>query len=90
MTRYIRLSTLCVLLLPQFCTTAVAGEVRFDGTNVMQGEFKKLERGQVYFKTPATETITIDLDHVDSISTTKNLEIELDSGEILYGTVDRW
>lgn len=88
MTRYIRLSTLCVLLLPQFCTTAVAGEVRFDGTNVMQGEFKKLERGQVYFKTPATETITIDLDHVDSISTTKNLEIELDSGEILYGTVD--
>jgi hypothetical protein len=35
----------------------------------------------------ATDTIAIDWDHVDSLSTSKNLEIELDSGEILYGTI---
>ena len=87
MTKNKRLSALGFICLPFICAIAAAGEIRFDGRSFMEGEFKKFERGQVYFKTLATDTIAIDWDHVDSLSTSKNLEIELDSGEILYGTI---
>ena len=67
---------------------ALAGEVRFDGQNHLLGEFKRIERGMLYFKTPGTDTISIEWDHVDSLSSPKNLEIELDDGQILYGSIE--
>ena len=88
MTTNKRLPALGFLCLPFICGVAAAGEVRFDGDNRMLGEFKKLERGQLSFKTVATDTIQIDWDHVDSVSSSKFLEIELTSGQIFYGRIE--
>lgn len=85
MTTRKRLSVLGFICLPLICAIAAAGEVRFDGDNRMLGEFKKLERGKLYFKTAATDTIQIDWDHVDSVRSSKHLEIELTDGRLLYG-----
>ncbi len=54
----------------------------------MQGELKRLDRGELYFKTPGTDTISIEWNHVDGVSSSKNLEIELDNGTILHGVVE--
>ena len=54
----------------------------------MQGELKHLDRGELYFKTPGTDTISIEWNHVDRVSSSKNLEIELDNGDILYGVIE--
>ena len=81
-------SALCCVGLALLCTEALAGQVQFDGQNSLQGELKRLERGMLYFKTPATDTISIEWDNVDSLSSPKNLEIELDDGRILYGSVE--
>ncbi len=80
------LSTLCCIGLPLLCAAASADEVRFDGQNVMQGELKRLDRGELYFKTPGTDTISIEWNHVDGVSSSKTLEIELDNGDILYAS----
>ena len=66
----------------------MADEVRFDGASTMTGELKHLDRGKLSFKTPATDTITIDWSHVDSVRNSKTLEIELTDGTLLYGTLD--
>jgi hypothetical protein len=54
----------------------------------MSGELKQLDRGNLYFKTPGTNTISIEWNHVDLVSSTKNLEVELDNGQILYGVLE--
>ena len=54
----------------------------------MQGELKNLDRGELSFKTPGTDTISIEWNHVDGVSSSKNLEIELDNGDILYGVIE--
>jgi len=81
------LSTLCIGI-PLLCGAAVADEVRFDGQNVMQGDLKRLDRGKLYFETPGTNTISIEWNHVDGVSSSKTLEIELDNGDILYGVIE--
>ncbi len=88
MTNKKTLSTLCCIGLPLLCAAASADEVRFDGQNVMQGELKRLDRGELYFKTPGTDTISIEWNHVDGVSSSKTLEIELDNGAILYGVIE--
>jgi len=80
--------SLCCIGLPLIGATALADEVRFDGQNVMQGELKRLDRGELYFKTPGTGTISIEWNHVDEVSSSKNLEIEFDNGDILYGVIE--
>jgi len=82
------LSTLCCIGLPLLCAAASADEVRFDGQSVMQGELKRLDRGELYFDTPGTDTISIEWNHVDGVSSSKTLEIELDNGDILYGVIE--
>ncbi|MGB5630962.1 MAG: DUF481 domain-containing protein [Woeseiaceae bacterium] len=88
MTNKKALSSLCCIGLPLLCAAASADEVRFSGQNVMQGELKHLERGKLSFKTTATDTISIRWNHVDGVSSSKNLEIELDNGDILYGVIE--
>lgn len=83
-----KFSAICCVGLALLCTEALAGQVQFDGQNYLQGELKRLERGMLYFKTPATDTISIECDKVGSLSSPKSLEIELDAGRILYGSVE--
>lgn len=87
-TNWKALSTLCCIGLPLLSAAALADEVRFDGQNMMQGELKRLDRGKLYFKTPGTNTISIEWNHVDEVSSSKSLEIELDNGDILYGFIE--
>ena len=54
----------------------------------MQGELKRLDRGELYFDTPGTNTISIEWNHVDLVNSSKSLEIELESGEILFGVLE--
>lgn len=82
------LSALCCIGLQLLCTAALADEVRFDGQNVMLGELKHLDRGELYFKTPGTDTISIGWNHVDLVNSSKYLQIELDNGDILYGVLE--
>ena len=76
--------SICVSLL---CNGALADHVRFDNENHLQGELKRLERGELYFKTAGTDTISIEWNHVDALSSTQQLEIELDDGTLYYGTL---
>ncbi|EED31082.1 conserved hypothetical protein [gamma proteobacterium NOR5-3] len=82
------LTTLCCIGLSVLSATASADEVRFDGQNVMRGELKHLDRGQLYFKTPGTDTISIEWAHVDRVSSSKTFEIEFDNGDIMLGVVE--
>jgi hypothetical protein len=78
----------CCVTLPLFSATAFSDEVRFDGQNALVGELRRLERGELYFETPATDTIAVKWNHVDSINSSKQLEIELSDGQLYYGTPD--
>ena len=88
MTNTYCLTTLCCIGLSVLSATASADEVRFDDQNVMQGELKRLERGKLYFKTPGTDTISIEWNHVDSVSSSKTFEIALENGDIKLGVVE--
>lgn len=64
-----------------------ADEVRFDEQNFMAGELKRLERGLLYFDTPATGSIPLEWDKVTYVTSSQQLEIELADGQLLYGSL---
>ena len=81
----LRLVAVCIALAIAPVTTA--DEVRFDGQSFMVGELKRLERGRLYFKTSATDTISLQWDKVGSVTSSQQLEIELIDGKLLYGSL---
>jgi hypothetical protein len=62
--------------------------VVFDTGTRMIGEVKALERGKLRFKTEATDTIEIEWEHVDTVTTGQTLEVELQRGLIFYGSLE--
>ncbi len=76
-----------VILLAHALTAAFADDVTFGGRNFMEGELKYMERGRLYFKTPATDTIYIDWQDVAKVTSTRLLEVELQSGILFYGSL---
>jgi hypothetical protein len=66
-------------------TPVQADTVKFDPGSVLVGEVKRLERGRLYFKTDATDTISIEWDDVGSLDSTQLLQIELADGTRLLG-----
>ena len=62
--------------------------VQFGSRNFMEGELKYMERGRLYFKTTATDTIYIEWDDVVSLSCSQLLEVELQNGILFYGTLE--
>lgn len=79
------LVAVCIAL--ALTSVATADEVRFDGQNFMAGKLKRLERGKLYFDTPATGTIPLEWDNVGSVTSSQQLEIELTDGQLLYGSL---
>jgi hypothetical protein len=53
--------------------------VHFD-QNKLVGEVKYLERGKLHFKTPATDTITVEWTHVARLESPQRMRIELSNG----------
>ncbi|MEZ5559784.1 MAG: DUF481 domain-containing protein [Pseudomonadales bacterium] len=78
-------SLLCLLvLLP---AVARADEVRFGERSVLEGEVKYMERGRLYFKTSATDTIHVEWEEVRALASSELLEVELESGALYYGSL---
>ena len=67
---------------------ASADDVTFDGRNFLEGELKHMERGKLYFKTPATDTIYVEWDKVISLTSQQTLEVGLQNGRLLYGSLE--
>jgi hypothetical protein len=59
--------------------------VSFDQGNRLVGEIKYLERGKLYFKTPATDTISIEWTHVDVVVSKQRMRLELSGGKFYFG-----
>jgi len=55
----------------------------------LHGEVKAMSRGKLSFKTSATGTIDIEWDEVLRLQSTLFFEIELQSGELYYGSIPR-
>ena len=78
-------SLLCVLIL--LPAGAWADEVRFGERNLLEGELKYMERGRLYFKTSATDTIYLEWDEVRALTSSELIEVELQSGVLFYGSL---
>jgi hypothetical protein len=52
------------------------------------GEIKSLERGRVTLKTDAAFTLSIEWDEVTRLFSKKHLQLELETGERFFGTLD--
>jgi len=61
--------------------------VEFKGGNRLVGELKHLDRGKLYFKTDATETISIDWAEVTALITKQDLRVILRNGFRHYGAL---
>jgi hypothetical protein len=71
------------------CASASANTdvVTFDNGDRLTGEFKRLERGKLYLKTDATDTISIDWDKVASLTSDQSLQLELEDGTRYFGSL---
>ena len=75
----IHLLALVLAVLP--CASyAKTDVVIFGNGDRLTGEIKSLERGQLRFKTDATDTISIKWDKVEFISSDHNIQVEIDNG----------
>ncbi len=61
--------------------------VIFANGDRLTGEFKRLERGKLHFKTDATDTISIDWDKVASLTSEQSLQLELEDGTRYFGSL---
>ena len=52
------------------------------------GEVKSLEQGKLRLKTDSAGTIYIEWEAIEGLSTSQNLEVELESGEKFYGALE--
>jgi hypothetical protein len=57
----------------------------FDNGDRLTGEFKSLERGRLRFKTAATDTISIKWDHIASLISKQNIQVETEDGVRYFG-----
>ena len=59
--------------------------VKFDQQNQLVGEIKYMERGKLFFKTAATDTIPVEWAHIDSIDSNQRFRVELTDGTRYLG-----
>ena len=80
-----------VLLAVAFATSGPAhGQsdiALFKNGDRLTGEIKSLDRGKVSFDTPTTGVINLEWDDIDQLFSTTTFELNLVSGERLYGTL---
>jgi len=62
--------------------------VEFGHGSRLVGEVKSLDRGKLYFKTDATDTITIDWADVTRLVTTQRIRVETRAGKRYFGALD--
>lgn len=62
--------------------------VVFSNGDRLTGEIKGLERGRLSFKTAATDTIRIEWDEVAHLTSDQRLEIDLESGQRYFGSLN--
>lgn len=63
--------------------------VTFGNGDRLTGEVKSLERGKLRFKTPATDTISIEWDDVETLTSTQNIQVETESGTRFLGQLTK-
>jgi hypothetical protein len=79
-----------VLIATVPCAFGKGGDVvDFKGGNRLVGEVKYLERGKLYFKTDATDTIGIEWNEVTALVTTQNVRVVERDGTRYFGTLAR-
>ncbi|MEZ5557756.1 MAG: DUF481 domain-containing protein [Pseudomonadales bacterium] len=79
---------LLLILASVLLGSAAAGvDVVEFGQSRLVGEVKHLERGKLYFKTEATDTIQVDWADVTALATTQHLRIEYRDGRISFGSL---
>ena len=77
--------TVCLVSLLVPLLAFGADRVAFAPASQMVGEVKRLERGRLYFKTDATDTIPIEWEDVVALVSNQQLQIELTSGARFLG-----
>ena len=76
------------VILMLFSVTAFASDddvVEFAPGSKMVGELKRLERGRLYFKTEASDTIPLEWDKVTRLISSQTLRVELSNGRRYLG-----
>ena len=84
--------TCCVAALLLLVTTAglraqKTDTLTLDNGDRITGEIKELAQGKLRYKTEAANTVYVEWVHVAGLQTDKYLEIELETGERLYGSI---
>ena len=59
----------------------------FKNGDRLTGEIKSLDRGRVSFDSPTTGVINLEWDDIDRLFSTTTFEVNLQSGERIYGTL---
>lgn len=79
--------TLWIALLVQMPIVAHAHDdrVSFTPGSQLVGELKRMERGRLYFKTDATDQISIDWQDVETLVSKQQLQVEMTSGMRYFG-----
>ncbi|MEJ2401957.1 MAG: DUF481 domain-containing protein [Xanthomonadales bacterium] len=85
--RFPRARTVAVLLVTaSLSAPALADQLKMKNGDVITGEVKKIEDGELFIEPAYGSEFSVDLDEIASIETEGTFEIELESGEKLEAT----
>jgi hypothetical protein len=82
--RYLALASVVACTLSAFAADKT-DVVEFGSGSRLVGEFKRVERGKLYFKTDATDTIAIDWRDVTKLESSQTVRVQRNDGALHFG-----